>query len=208
MRVRQLIWDMDGTLLDSTVVVPAAFVAAVRRLGGPPVRPAQVIASYSLGPPEVLLAHLLGRDLVPGESEAYYSELAGVAVRPYRGVGDVLSALRASGHRLAVFTGASSRAAVMLLTAAGITADVLVGGDEVVHPKPAPDGLLLAARRLGIPASAMAYIGDAPNDLHAARAAGSMSAAAGWGHQYDAAVPTDVTLATPVDALALLSGGA
>ena len=208
MRVRQLVWDMDGTLLDSTVVVPAAYVAAVRRLGGPPVRPEQVIASYSLGPPEVLLAHLLGRDLAAGESEAYYAELAVVTVRPYRGVADVLSALRARGHRLAVFTGASSRAAVMLLTAAGITADVLVGGDEVSQPKPAPDGLLLAARRLGLPASTMAYIGDAPNDMGAARAAGSMSAAAAWGHQYDAAVLTDVTLATPGDALALLSGEA
>jgi HAD superfamily hydrolase (TIGR01509 family) len=208
MRVRQLVWDMDGTLLDSSVVVPAAFVSAVRRLGGPPISPEQVIASYALGPPEVLLAHLLGRDLAAGESEAYYDELAGVTVCPYRGVADVLSALRARGHRLAVFTGASSRAAVMLLTAAAIAADVVVGGDEVGHPKPAGDGLLLAARRLGIPAGAMAYIGDAPADMHAARAAGSLSAAAAWGHQFDAAVPADVTLATPADALALLSGEA
>ena len=76
-------------------------------------------------------------------------------------------------------------------------------------PKPAGDGLLLAARRLGIAASALAYIGDAPNDLRAAAGAvGSLSAAAAWGHQYDAAVPADVTLATPGDALALLSGEA
>ena len=54
----------------------------------------------------------------------------------------------------------------------------------------------------------MAYIGDAPNDIGAARAAGTVSAAAAWGHQYDAAVPADVTLAAPGDALALLSGEA
>lgn len=208
MAVRQLVWDMDGTLLDSSVGVPAAYVAAVRRLGGPPTSPEQVIASYPLGPPDVLLAHLLGRDLAAGESEAYYDELASVAVRPYRGIADVLSALRARGHRLAVFTGASYRAAAMLLAAAGVTADILVGGDEVNHPKPASDGLLLAAQRLGIVASSIAYIGDAPNDIGAARAAGSMSVAAAWGHQYDAAIPADVTLATPGDALALLSGEA
>ena len=178
MPVRQLVWDMDGTLLDSSAGVPAAYVAAVRRLGGPPTSPEQVVASYPLGPPEVLLAHLLGRDLAAGESEAYYDELASVAVRPYRGIADVLSALRARGHRLAVFTGASYRAAVMLLTAAGVTADILVGGDEVRRPKPASDGLLLAARRLGIVASAIAYIGDSPHDIGAARAAGSMSVAA------------------------------
>jgi HAD superfamily hydrolase (TIGR01509 family) len=199
---------MDGTLLDSSVGVPAAFVAAIRRLGGPPTSPEQVVASYPLGPPEVLLAHLLGRDLAPGEAEAYYDELASVTVRPYRGVAGALSALRARGHRLAVFTGASFRAATVLLTAAGVTADVLVGGDEVRHPKPASDGLLLAARRLGIAAGAIAYIGDAPNDIGAARAAGSMSVAAAWGHQYDAAVPADITLADPGDALTLLSGNA
>ena len=205
---RQLVWDMDGTLLDSSVAVPAAFVAAVRRLGGPPVTSEQVVASYPIGPAEALLPHLLGRELAIGESEAYYEELAGVCVRPYDGVAEVLSALRGCGHRIAVFTGASYRAAAMLLTGAGIDPDVLVGGDEVRHPKPAGDGLLLAARRLGISASTIAYIGDAPNDMGAARAAGSLSAAAAWGHQYDAAVASDITLAAPADALALLSGAA
>lgn len=134
---------MDGTLLDSRVAVSGAFVAAVRRLGGSPVTPEQVVVSYPIGPPEALLPHLLGRDLADGESEAYYDELASATVRPYRGIADVLSALRSRGHRLAVFTGASHRAAVMLLTRAGIFADVLVGGDEVLHPKPAGDGLAL-----------------------------------------------------------------
>jgi HAD superfamily hydrolase (TIGR01509 family) len=201
---RQLVWDMDGTLLDSSVAVPAAFVATVRRLGGPPVTPEQVVASYPIGPAEALLPHLLGRELVAGEPEAYYEELAGVSIRPYGGIAEVLGALRSRGHRLAVFTGASYRAAAMLLTGAGIDPDVLVGGDEVRQPKPAGDGLVLAARRLGISASAIAYIGDAPNDMGAARAAGSLSVAAAWGHQYDTAVPADITLATPADALALV----
>jgi len=206
MTVRQLVWDMDGTLLDSSVVVPAAYVAAVRRLGGPELTQAQVITSYSLGPPEVLLAHLLGRELASGEPEAYYDELAAVMAPAYPGVEDVLAALRARGHRIAVFTGASTRAATMLLAAAGIAVDVLVGGDEVSRPKPAADGLLLTARRLGIAPAGLAYIGDAPNDLRAAAAAGGISAAAAWGHQYRSAEPADVTLAAPGEALALLAG--
>jgi HAD superfamily hydrolase (TIGR01509 family) len=203
--VRQLVWDMDGTLLDSSVVVPAAYVAAIRRLGGPELTPAQVIASYSLGPPETLLAHLLGRTLAARESEAYYDELSGVTARPYPGVEEVLAALRARGHRVVVFTGASSRAATMLLAAAGVAVDVLVGGDEVTRPKPAADGLLLAAQRLGITPGDIAYIGDSPNDLRAATAAGGISAAAAWGHQYQSAEPADVTLATPAEALALVA---
>ena len=92
MPVRHLVWDMDGTLLDSGVAVPVSFVAAVRRLGGPQLRPEDVAASYARGPSDVLLAHLLGRDLAAGESEVYYEELSGATVLPYPGVLDVLVA--------------------------------------------------------------------------------------------------------------------
>jgi phosphoglycolate phosphatase len=201
---RQLVWDMDGTLLDSAVAVPAAYVAAVERLGGPSVRPDQVVGSYSVGPSAVLLAHLLGRELRDGELEVYYSELAGATVCPYPGIDEVICALKAAGHPVAVFTGASRTAAHLLLSAAGIAADVLVGGDEVARPKPAPDGLLLVAQRLGTAPGELAYIGDAPNDLRAATAAGALSAAAAWGHQYDSAVAADVTLARPASALELV----
>ena len=204
-RARQLVWDMDGTLLDSTAAVPAAYVTAVRRLRGPELTPAQVVASYPVGPPDVLLAHLLGRNLAAGESEAYYAELSGVCVDPYPGVAEVLATLRARRHKIAVFTGASTRAATMLLAAADVAVDVLVGSDEVANPKPAGDGLLLMARRLGIAPGDLAYIGDAPVDLRAAAAVGGISVAAAWGHQYSSAELADVTLATPDEALALLS---
>ena len=202
--VRQLVWDMDGTLLDSSSAVPAAFVAAIAQLGGPPVTAGQVVASYARGPAETILAHLAGRELAAAEHDVYYRELAGVAVTAYAGVLDVLGGLRARGHAIAVFTGASKRAAVMLLASAGVSVDVLVGGDEVGRPKPAPDGVLLAADRLGVPAAEIAYIGDSPLDLRAAVAAGSTSAAAAWGHQYDAAEAADYTLANPRQALQLL----
>jgi HAD superfamily hydrolase (TIGR01509 family) len=195
---------MDGTLLDSAIAVPAAYVAAVRRLGGPALTGDQVVAAYAVGPPEVLLAHLLGRPLAGGESEAYYAELSGVAVAPYDGVAATLAALRERGQPVAVFTGASNRAASMLFASAGIQVDVLIGGDEVSQPKPAADGLLLAARRLGVAAADLGYVGDAPNDMRAAIAAGSLSAAAAWGHQYQPDEPADRTLARPAEALALL----
>ncbi len=103
-----------------------------------------------------------------------------------------------------MFTGASTRGARMLLDAAGLTVDVLVGGDDVRRPEPAGDGVLLAAERLGVAPGAVAYIGDSPLDLRAATAAGSIGAAAAWGHLYDAREPADHTLARPAEALALL----
>jgi HAD superfamily hydrolase (TIGR01509 family) len=200
-----LIWDMDGTLLDSSAAVPAAYAAALVRIGGPVVTAADVIAAYPLGPPEVILEHLAGRPLTAQETEAYYRELAAVSVRPYPGVADVVARLRAHGAPLAVFTGASTRAALTLLASAGLAADVLVGGDQIGRPKPAPDGLLLVAGRLGAKPEDLAYIGDAPVDLRAARAAGSHAAAAAWGHLYDPAEPADSVLAAPADALRLLA---
>jgi HAD superfamily hydrolase (TIGR01509 family) len=201
----RLVWDMDGTLLDSAVAVPAAFVAAVRQLGGPAVTAADVIARYSLGPAEVILAALLGREVTAAEADVYYRQLEDAVVAPYPEVATVLAALRSRGHPVAIFTGASSRAATILLASAGLRADVVVGGDLVRRPKPAGDGLALVASRLGVSASELAYIGDAPNDLRAARAARCLGVAAAWGHQYDPAEPADVTLAAPGVAIDLLS---
>jgi phosphoglycolate phosphatase len=202
--VRALVWDMDGTLLDSSGVVTAAFGAALTRIGGPAVTAAEVISAYSLGPPEAILAHLAGRPLTTAETDEYYRELEGARVSAYPGIAAVLRALRERGQPVAVSTGASSRAARMLLAAAGLAADVLVGGDEVARPKPAPDGLLQAAALLGCPPRECAYIGDAPADMGAARAAGSHSAAAAWGHMFDPAYPCDSVVNSPADVLLLL----
>jgi len=81
---------------------------------------------------------------------------------------------------------------------------VLVGGDEVARPKPAPDGVLMIAAALGVRPDELAYVGDSPPDARAARAAGSHAALAAWGHMYDPAEPADSVLARPGDALALL----
>ena len=56
----RVVWDMDGTLLDTTAVVPDAFVAAVLELGGPAVDRDDVVSAYSMGVPEAILEHFLG----------------------------------------------------------------------------------------------------------------------------------------------------
>lgn len=95
----------------------------------------------------------------------------------------------------------------MLLESAGLPVDVLIGGDQVARPKPAPDGILLAAEELGIDPVDVAYVGDSPLDLRAATSAGSHSAAAAWGHMYDQAERADVVLSGPLQALDLLFVG-
>ncbi len=205
MPIRELVWDMDGTLLDTTTAVPVAFVRAVRALSGPDLATSDVVDAYWRGTPEVILEHLVGRPLTPTETEVYYRELEGVDVASYPEVADTFAALKAQGRALAVFTGASTRAAGMLLKAADLPVDVLIGGDKVARSKPAPDGILLAATELGIEPEDVAYIGDSLLDLRAATSAGSHSVAAAWGHQYDPAQQADVVLASAARALDLLS---
>lgn len=134
-----LIWDMDGTLIDSATVVPDAFIATTTALGGTVCTREEVVALYSLGEPATMLGRMLDRPAPPADVEAYHRELARRAegVRPYPGIKDTLAALRAR-LPLGVFTGASTRAAEILLGATGLADDfrVIIGGDQVAAPKP------------------------------------------------------------------------
>lgn len=64
------------------------------------------------------------------------------SVKTYDGVLETLASLRELHQQIAIFTGASSRAARTLLASAGIEFYILVGRDHVRRPKPVPDGVL------------------------------------------------------------------
>jgi HAD superfamily hydrolase (TIGR01549 family) len=207
MQLAGVIWDMDGTLFDSSSVVPGAYIAALRESGSGEISAEQVIAVYGLGPPAVLLSHFLGRPATDEEVDRYHRELeaAARATAVYPGIVEVLEAMRPQ-VRLAVFTGASRRAAGILLTATGLSKffDEVVGGDEVANAKPAPDGVLEACRRLSVLPAEAAYVGDAAVDLEAARRAEVLAVGAAWGHMYSADSVADVVARSPADVDALV----
>ncbi|MEV0804938.1 HAD family hydrolase [Micromonospora sp. NPDC050200] len=202
-----IVFDMDGTLIESHAVVPAAYRAAVVAGGGPFLSDAEIIAGYSLGPPAALLTHLLGRPATDADLASYHAHLATLAeqVTVYPGVTDVLADV-AARVPVGLFTGASHRAAEILLDRAGLRRHfrVVLGGDEVPRPKPHPDGVRLACRMLGLATHRVAYVGDSPLDLRAARSSGAVAVAAGWGHQYDAEELADLAAGRPEDLLSLL----
>lgn len=206
--VAAIVFDMDGTLFDSSSIVPDAYMAAVAALSGPRVRAEEVIAAYPVGPPVALLAHLLGRPVAPEEVTVYHQALGARAagLRPYAGIPEAVAELRRRVP-LAVFTGADRIACEMLMRAAGLAASfaALVGTDEIERPKPEPDGILEACRRLGVQPDAAAYVGDSPIDLEAARRSGALAVAAAWGHQYRSAEPADVRPAIPEELLSLVA---
>ncbi|WP_241825363.1 HAD family hydrolase [Micromonospora sp. CB01531] len=206
-RMDGIVFDMDGTLIESHAVVPAAYRAAIVDGGGPALSDAEIIAGYSLGPPAALLTHLIGRPATEVDLACYHEHLATLAERVavYPGVAEALADV-AGRVPVGLFTGASHRAAEILLDRAGLRGHfrVVLGGDEVARPKPHPDGVELACRLLGLDPHRAAYVGDSPLDLRAARSSGAMAVAAGWGHQYDAAEPADLAAGRPEELLSLL----
>jgi HAD superfamily hydrolase (TIGR01509 family) len=198
------VWDMDGTLLDSTDSVPSGLAALIRRLTGDElVGPDEVVRSYSLGAPKVIVESFVGHPVGEEQLERFYEDLAGRECVAYPGVLTTLEDLRSRGYPVACFTGASRRSAEILLEAASVQVDVLITGDDVVEPKPSGHGLLLAAEAVGADVTALAYVGDSPTDAAAAQAAGSLALGAGWGHLFEPGRAA-CDLAVPADVLAVL----
>ncbi|GIG87938.1 HAD family hydrolase [Plantactinospora endophytica] len=204
-----VVFDLDGTLVDTMTITPTVYVDTIRALGGPMVSPATVVASWHVGPTPVVLAHFLGRPASAADVECFHGLFAAAVsdVRPFPGVLDLADDLGRAGYRLGIFTAATRRTTDLVLATTGLDRSfaVVVCGDEVADPKPAPEGLMLACQRLGVDVAEAAYVGDAEVDLECAEAAGSLAIHARWG--ITAPAPAGVTMAhRPADVLELLGG--
>lgn len=184
-RIEAVVFDLDGTLADTMALAPQAYADTIRCLGGPTVTPGEVVAAWNIGSTPVVLEHFLGRAAASRDIDCFYANFEALipAVQPFPGIPRMLRALRRQGYRLGIFTHATRRAANLTIAAAGLDRFrlALVGGEEIAEHKPAPEGLLLACRRLNVAPSCVAYVGDAETDLQCAAAAGSLGIHARWG---------------------------
>ena len=203
-----IVFDMDGTLIDSLAVVLECYGRTVVEYGGPDLSPDEILASFSIGPAAEMLSTLIGRDLGRDPVASYESRLATACDRvvAYEGIGEALASL-AAHVPLGVFTAADTSAAELLLTATGLRRSLgpVVGADLVARPKPWPDGLAAVCDRLGVAPSDVAYVGDGPSDVEVAHSCGALAVAAAWGHRYRDDRGADITLATPTDLLGLVA---
>lgn len=179
-----VMFDLDGTLIDSVPDLAAAVDTMLMQLGRPVVGEAQVRDWVGNGAAMLVRRALSGRmdgaGIAPAELEqavalfmAAYGQ-SHVLTRVYPGVVEVLGALRLKGIPLAIVTNKPERFVPPLLSTLGL-ADFfrwIVGGDTLAHGKPAPDGLLHVLDQAGVAADAALFVGDSCNDIRAARAAG------------------------------------
>ena len=183
-----ILFDLDGTVVDSGAIILASMRHATREVLGQEFRDDELLDSVG-GPGLEAQMAVFGPDQVDelvrvyrAHNEPLHDELAACV-----GMEDVLVRLRDEGRRLAVVT-AKRRATVELAFARiplGHLFEIVVGGDETERHKPDPEPLLVAAGRLGVDVTQCAYVGDSPFDVRAARAAGMYAVAVTWGRIHD-----------------------
>jgi HAD superfamily hydrolase (TIGR01509 family) len=183
-RLAAVIFDMDGVLVDSEPFHHRATQAALGRRGASYTERDNQ-AFFGATDSEMLRVLRILFDVPEPTAalvEAKTSHLVGLIraeARPLPGVPEVPLWLRASGLPLALAT-ASGRAVIqVVLDTVGLHGvfDAVVSGDEVARGKPAPDGFLMAARRLGVEPEQCLVVEDSRNGVLAAKAAGMRVAA-------------------------------
>lgn len=177
---RAVIFDLDGTLIDSAPDIHAAANRLMDRHGFAPFSPAETRSFVGSGVPHFIACCLRARG--QGDDDALHAQLVEQFVadyetavsltRVYPGVGRALAALAGMGHALAICTNKPERPARAVLAHLGLDAHfgVVIGGDSLSTRKPDPAPLHAAIAALG--ARDVIYVGDSEVDAETAARAG------------------------------------
>jgi phosphoglycolate phosphatase len=188
-----VLFDLDGTLVDSFDDIAASVNHALATVGRPTF-PAATIKGWVGEGIHVLLRRALGAD-DPGLIERavaawrpHYEAHCADRTRPYEGVVPMLERLRDAGLRLGVVSNKLELLTHSTLDELGLRPffGAVVGGDTTPHRKPDPAPLRHGAELLGVAGRRVLFAGDTAHDLAAARAAGWPACAVTWG-QFDEA---------------------
>lgn len=175
-----MIFDLDGTLVDSLPTVAAAMSQAMQAHGFT-VTADEVIPR--IGPPmDVLVEEMTGCPRALAErvnadfARLYYGEFI-QQTPPMPGAGALLARLHDAGVRLTVLTNKVESGGRQMVAVQGWEAlfDAVLGRDSMARSKPAPDGALLLLERFGVAPAAGAIVGDTEYDMRCGR-----DAALGW----------------------------
>ena len=181
-----LLFDLDGTLVDSIELILSSFRHTFRTHVGAVPPDATWIAG--LGTPlfTQLREFTSDEDLARRMTDtyrAYQLEHHDALMRTYDGVSDAMIALRAHGHATALVTSKMRDLAIRALQFTGLagTIDVVIGMEDSTRHKPDPEPVRVALAALGRDARDAVFLGDSPHDILAGNAAGVITVAAQWG---------------------------
>ena len=211
--VRALIFDLDGTLIDSQKDLILSVNAMLRELGRLELSDDTISSYIGQGAP-VLVARVLGNGATPEEHKrgiefflGYYEVHKMDNTRPYPGVPEALAVLR--GYPMAVLTNKPVRISRRILEELGLAKHfrAIYGGNSFETKKPDSLGALTILRELGVPPKEALLVGDSEVDVQTARNAGALAAIVNYGFGvYDrSAFPADLYLDSLADLVPLLT---
>jgi pyrophosphatase PpaX len=182
--LRAVLFDLDGTLIDTIELIRVSFRYATETVLGQALPDELTMAN--VGQP----LRTQFEDLVPGRADelvrayrefnwAHHDELA----RAYPGTVEALQAIAARGVPMGVVTSKGTEGARRGLALFGLSDffEVVVSADDVPIHKPDPYPLRVAASFLRVPLEYCVYVGDSPHDMQAAVSGGAIGVAALWG---------------------------
>jgi len=180
-----VIFDMDGTLVDSFNLIADSYDFAIgktpenypdRRRAVTLTQGRTLEAALGEGVPKRQVSEAVEK--FHGYYEKHCSN-----VNAFPGIRALLVALHRRGVELAVFTGQTRRATDATLRMADLRKyfSKIVTANDVAEPKPSPEGLKLAMEGIGAVPEETVYVGDDPDDVSASKSAGVRGAAALWG---------------------------
>jgi phosphoglycolate phosphatase len=200
-----VLFDFDGTLVDTFEDIVAAVQATRAALGASPLPTAEVHRHIGWGTPTLVAqchpqldarrpdrlpragepSPLAATDLAQAIAlyRAAYAETLALHARVYPGMSELCYRLDADGISLAVVSNKPEGFTRVILAALGLADPfrIVVGGDTLAQHKPDPAPLVYAARGMGLPLTRCVMVGDGPLDILAARAAGIPGCAVAWG---------------------------
>ena len=193
-----VLFDLDGTLLDTLPDLHVATNAMLREMGCPPL-PLSAVRSYVGRGISNLVKRVLAGSLAAAEDDSpvpahalasfrqHYARENGRNAQIYPGALEGLRALKAKGVPLGLITNKAEAFVLPLLELTGLADyfDVVVSGDSLPRQKPDPMPLVWACGRLGVHPGNTLFIGDSINDFLAGRAAGCRVFLVPYGYNED-----------------------
>jgi pyrophosphatase PpaX len=184
MRFPVVLFDLDGTIVDSGWMILASYRHATRTVLGRDFPDDVLMARVGAGHLEEQMREFDAGKAV--ELASAYREFYGPLhseLEAFPGMLELLRELDAEHRRLGIVSAKRHDVVQLALDALGFgdALDVVVGSDEAPRGKPHPDQILVALERLGAQPDETAYVGDAPFDVAAAKAAGVHAIGVTWG---------------------------
>lgn len=190
-----IIWDLDGTLIDSMPVTFEAFNDGIEHFLGRRLLPTEIKKHFGPAEDEVVTG-IVGRK---NAAECYKIVCQSLVdrlnqIKPFDGIIDTLEGLRAKGHVSTIFTGRGRLGTDTILNYLSWHSrfELIVTSSEVKNTKPHPEGIFQICEKLKFRPQDAIMIGDSPLDIQAGREAGTHTIGCTWDDMCNASALADI----------------